>query len=175
MNLQSILIVCEGKTDKAFLTYLKFLFQPRNNTRITIKQRKIGGGSPQDIVSYAQKYRGAFSCRVALFDTDKTKKEIKKAEDLAQRNEIHILKIDVCLEKFLLQILNYTTRIHPDCKQYKKQLHEHYIPTTKMQQWREYQPILPKSLLIEQRKSIPILDEAIKYIQDGCPKSTTEK
>lgn len=171
MKRKFILIVCEGKIDRAFLIHLQSLFQSRtNNLQITVRQRKIGGGSPYDIVLYAMRTRRAFSCRIALFDTDRPKNEIQKAEQLARENEIHTLKVDVCLEKLLLQILGHRIRNYHSCEQYKKQFHKHYIPATKMQKSQEYKAMFPRPLLQKQRRNIPLLNTIINYIQHGCDK-----
>ncbi|MGI2178165.1 hypothetical protein [Shewanella frigidimarina] len=119
----TLLIVGEGIHDKAFLNYLKQVYDSRgNNQKVTV--HSADGGSPQDILKTTmKKYKHTdFNNTVILIDSDVT--ITQQTRDLARRSHIEIIEsTPVCLEGMLLCVLGLDVKVGESSDQCKSRLH----------------------------------------------------
>ncbi|TBR37399.1 RloB domain-containing protein [Marinomonas agarivorans] len=104
VKLSSLLIVCEGPHDKAFINHLKDLYDNRN-TGQKVKVESADGGSPRDILKSASKNKHAdYDKKYVLMDSDIP--VTQQDWDFARNHKIEIIQsTPCCLEGMLLDAL----------------------------------------------------------------------
>ena len=151
----SILIYCEGKTEVAFLKYIKSLFI--NGKIKTVRIKSEGGGSLSSIREIANRYKNylKFDEVYIFMDGDKiTPQDHLKTSDLISKP---------CIEGFFLKILQKTPpRTSSDCKKY---FENNYLNSKEKLAHYSYEQIFTKEMLNQIRQIIPLLDKIIKIFE----------
>lgn len=143
----TLLIVGEGIHDKAFINYLKHLYDSRDNNQ-KISVHSADGGSPNDILrTTMKKYKHTdFQKTYILIDSDVLINQ--QTRDLARRNKITLIEsTPVCLEGMLLTVLGEKVRLGDTSDACKARLHHRLDghPASKD----SYSILFPKTLLDE--------------------------
>lgn len=159
------LVYCEGADDCAFANHLKKMYSCESKIFVTIK---LGtGGSLVYLVEKASKITGNFGKRYVLadIDRDKAQAEISKAELLAQKYDITILKQIPCLEAILLLILGYKSLKNSSTKSCKTEFKTKYISEKHQTDSAHYAKLFPRNVLDKKRKKTLILDTLIRLFE----------
>lgn len=115
---RTLLIVGEGRDEKAFLMHIKQIFAPRGcNLKVSIKQ--AGGKGAQHVVDWTwrQAQNAAYDNVAVLLDTDTDWTDAVKKE--ARQRKIIVLTSDPRLEAMLLRIIGQVP--NGDARAMKKQ------------------------------------------------------
>ena len=149
--LHTVLLICEGKTEKAFLKHLQSLYIVRG-CGVAVKIISADGKGPEYIVNYTirRSHRIVSDRILTLLDTDiPITAEVRKK---ATQGNIQLIESSPCFEGLLLKILN--EQIPATSKQCKQSCKKHFpSPLTKQE---NYQNLTP-TLLEKRRKNIPEL------------------
>ena len=151
----TVLFVCEGKTEKAFLQHLKSLYISRG-CGVAVKIISAGGKGPEYIVDYAirRSHRIASDRILVLMDTDIP--ITTAARNKAAQHNIQLVESRPCLEGLLLRILDKP--ISATSKQCKRSCREYFDgPLTEQESYR----VLTRKLLKQQRNKIPGLNQLL--------------
>ncbi|MNG76315.1 hypothetical protein D3C79_348390 [compost metagenome] len=120
---KTILIVCEGVSDKKFLEKIKkFTVQRDGGLRVTIDES--GGGGPKGVLNRAINYPGQFDNKFMLIDSDiALTQEVVK---VSQRKNITIIQSKpFCLEGLLLKSKGFDREIR-DSQHAKQEMKNAY-------------------------------------------------
>lgn len=152
----------EGKTEDAFLKYIKSLYGRRPG--IFIKVNCGSGKSPKIVLDQAIR-NGAlqYDRRFIFLDTDVVwKQEVK---DKAKIKKIELIPSTPCTEGFLLSLIepNFNSTIHSS-KECKRLFHKKYLTKTEKLDHRNYKKLLPVKKLEFLRKKDKILDKIIRLM-----------
>jgi len=115
----TLLIVGEGAHEKAFLQYLKSLYDHRESGQ-TIKVDAASGGSPIEIIddTIRKNNHAEYDRKVILLDTDVVIKQ--QDRDKARKHKIELIEsTPICLDGMLLDLLGHNisaTSSATDCK-----------------------------------------------------------
>ena len=149
--LHTVLLICEGKTERAFLKHLQSLYIFRG-CGVAVTIISADGKGPEYIVNYTirRSHRIVSDRILTLLDTDiPITAEVRKKA--AQRN-IQLIESSPCFEGLLLKILN--ERIPATSKQCKQSCKKYFpSPLTKQENYQN----LTRTLLEKRRKNIPEL------------------
>jgi ribosomal protein L31E len=172
---KTILVVCEGPTDKTFLDYLKNLFMDKEKISIRVKESNGGGykGVLRKLFKIIKNIE--YNFYLIIVDSDRKKeekiisdigKELKENEMDNEKKEI-ILNIP-CLEGFLLKILEpkkeFSHLSSNECKNiFKKKLKiENILLDDKI-----CQKLFDKNVIKISEKKIKNLNKIIKIFKGG--------
>ncbi len=150
-RLHTVLLVCEGKTEKAFLQHLKSLYITRGSG-VAVKIISAGGKGPEYIVAHAirRSHRIASDRIRVLMDTDIPITAAVRSK--AAQHDIQLIESNPCLEGLLLKILDRP--VPSTSKQCKKICKECLIgPLTEKEGYGK----LPFELLEKRRRDVPEL------------------
>lgn len=166
---KTVLIYCEGKTEKIFVKYLQTLFAYKvkmKNRRIKIKEGY--GGSPLHLIYKVKNDPAIYKDKYIILDKDKKKEgEINNLEDTAKKHDIQLLWSVPCLEGLFLKILRDDFNEHSFSSVKCKSLFKHEY-NKEQDQWDKnlLEKCFPKEKLNVKRKTIPILEKMI-HIMEG--------
>lgn len=161
---KSILVIAEGFRDTNFMKYLDSLYTRSNKLNVIIRNGL--GGSATSIVQQAINTPGDYDKRVVVIDTDKSTKEMQSAYDLANENEILLIKNIPCIEATLINSYSGNQYELPkntgSCKKvYEKKI----LKSNKIESYSELRKIFPKNCLNEKRKTVLVLEEMISVME----------
>ena len=165
---QTILIYCEGKTEKIFVKYLYALFTSETqlkNRRIKIKEGD--GGGPLHLINKVKNDPASYSDKYIFLDMDKKSKiEIKNLEETARKNHIELIWSVPCLEGLFLKILkdNFNEKSFDSarCKSLFKNEYNKGQDSWDKDLLEKY---FSKMRLNTKKRTIPILKKIIHIIQ----------
>lgn len=162
---KTVLLVGEGRTEQAFLNYLKSLFLERD-AGINVKVEQAGGGSPDNVIDFARKrvQSAAYDQCLVLFDADIAVTRPTPAR--IGKTKMHYVRSMPCIEGLFLQILEHSgsspgTATSIVCK---KIFHDKYLNEKDKLDSARYGRIMPKGLLIERRKCHVELETVLKLL-----------
>lgn len=160
---KTILIYTEGLNEEIVLKYLRGLYSRNKDVAITIRRGK--GGTADGLVVQANKTQGAFDRRIVVLDNDKSKSEMQKARQEAEKRKIELFEHTPCLESVLLSILHkgqsFKNKSSSWCKQ---EFESRYLDRKKRGELDEYVKLFPKSLLDRQSSKISELKKLISLM-----------
>jgi hypothetical protein len=115
---KTLLIMCEGAADAAFVTHLKQLFEVRGSGwKITVDS--ANGKGARNVVNQAIRCVGAFDKKAVFFDIDVGYDEQTKTE--IKQHSLIELACEPCFEAVLLIILGQTVRANETSEKLKAQ------------------------------------------------------
>lgn len=155
---QTLLIVGEGASEKAFIGHLKSLYSTAAGPSISLIS--AGGKAPDGPIDEAISYKKQrkYDEIVVLLDKDIAWKKEKINE--AEYNNIKLVGSQPCLEGLLLKILDKS--VPDESKKCKTQL-QNMLPG-KSTESRSYASLFPKELLDKVRNKVKPLGTLISYI-----------
>jgi hypothetical protein len=160
---KTLLLVGEGKTEKAFLEHLCSLYcADRQGVAVTI--RNAYGGGPENVVDRAIRYSGNFSYdRVAvLMDTDRPWDD--ETRKRAKKNNITLIGSEPCIEGMLLGILEQAVPEGTSSKACKGIIQKK-LPNRDLTEKESYQPCFSRSTLESARSKIPALNRLLECLE----------
>ncbi len=154
--LHTVLLVGEGKTDCAFLKYIKSLYIGRG-CGVSVKVRNAHGKGPDYMVGYTIGQCNADYDRIAvLLDTDLQMSTATRKR--AKRRKIQVIGSTPCIEGLLLKILGkHVPETSAECKGQRGVT----LPA-QLTRPENYQEHFPRDLLDDRRGQVPELDELLK-------------
>lgn len=161
---KTALIVCEGKTEYAFMRYLKMCYCGRG-CGIQIKIEVRAEGSPQAIIKAAKKLLVGRAYNICLISMDTDIKWPSDRPKSSHRTKILYFGSSPCFEGFLLELISprkFTTWTSDRCK---KHFHRHYLFEDEKYVPDNYSRILPKKLLDKKRSGDQRLDNLIELFE----------
>lgn len=154
----------EGAHDTAFLEILKDYYL---NNSLRVEIRKGHGKDQSAIVQEAINRIGDYDRRIVVMDQDKSQAEMAKADDLASKNHIAVIRNYPCIEGVLIKILEPNKSINGmSPHELKAYFEKNYIPRTKRTNKDIYKSKFPKALLDEARKRVPELNNLIELFEE---------
>lgn len=157
------LVYCEGAEDKAFLDCLKPLYI---GDEYNVDVKRGTGGDQVHLVEEAIRKGEAYDEKYLKIDGDRDTAEMDSAEQLANEQELVILKTTPNIERLLINILEPTKNItswnSARCKSY---FERQYIPADKRTDVRAYKAIFTKAVLEAARARLTELEEVIRVFQ----------
>lgn len=161
---ESRLVYGEGAHDSTFLKLLREYYVDRQKLHVEVKGST--GGDQVSVVRDAKNELGDYSIRTVVMDNDRDVNEMRKADALAKKNGIRIIRNNPCGDRTLLGILEPDKNTNAMKSQHiKGYLQEHYIPENKRTSLEEYRRKVPKKLIDKARKKSKILDEIVKLFE----------
>ena len=157
---RTVLAVGEGETEKAFLNYLKSIYNTRDNG-VSVKIVYAGGGSPECVIGYAVKMNPKnYDESYIIMDKDLTCRPAYRRK--AASGRIEIIWCEPCIEAVFLRILgkDINPAIH-DSQHCKRTFEQNYLDENKKLVPEEYAQIFPRELLEERRGHVRELDAMI--------------
>ena len=158
----TVIIYCEGKTDKLFLQYLKKLYVDRGIKKITIKEKRGASRLSSNMEKIAQITGHDKKC-ILLDINNKKPQKIKELGEESTRNDIQLIWQEPCLEGVFLKILDKTLlkETSQKCKNifYKKHTNQTALTTVLLEK------LFTKTILNKKRKEIPELNQLIKIME----------
>lgn len=156
---ETVLVVGEGDTEKAFLDYLKSLYITRG-CGVSVTVRNAHGKGPMHVVDTAirQSKTGDYKVIAVLMDTDLPWTD--DVQKLARKHKVYLIGATPCIDGLLLQILDeQVPELSPRCKEV---LHArlHRKPFVK----EAYAQDFPKQLLDEKSLSVPALKKLLELM-----------
>lgn len=147
------LVVGEGPAELTMLRAVQSVY--KCDTPYRLKFESANGGSPIDIVKYAKnvmEYHKYDICTV-LIDSDIA--FCVKTKDIINRNKLNIIKSEpICLEGFLLKILNSQVPMGWDAPKCKSAIEKVYKAPYRFRDIKYYEPIFQKIKKDEQMNSV---------------------
>ncbi|MEK7721868.1 MAG: RloB domain-containing protein [Elusimicrobiota bacterium] len=163
---KTLLIFGEGLCEEMFLKHLRSLYSYNSGVAITI--RKGRGGNAQGIVIDAHRIPGAYNRKIVVFDNDKSESEINKARAEAKKRRIVLLENTPCLEFVLLSIVNGKP-VGQSSSWCKSEFESKFMGQAKRGEPSEYMKVFPKTLLDDQRATIPKLNRLVDIMEGNIP------
>jgi hypothetical protein len=165
------LIYTEGLHDSIFIGHLKTIYQSRFDEATPVITVKKGRGGTQDaIVKDAHLAPGAFDAKFVKLDSDRPAKEMLRADQLATKLNVTIVRSSPCLEAMLLNILDpgtdYTQMSAKSCKRTFERM---YIPSQHRGSVSRYRTIFGKSALDAARARVPDLNLIVEIFEADPP------
>jgi len=137
------LVVGEGPAELTMLRAIQSIY--KCSTSYKIKFESANGGSPVDIVKYAKnvmKYHSYDICTV-LIDSDIA--FCNATIKIINENNLNIIKSEpICLEGFLLQLMNVKVVAGWDATKCKASIEKNYKAPYKFRDIKYYEPIFQK-------------------------------
>ena len=159
------LVGSEGVHDKTFLDLLKCYYLPKKSS-LRVEIKKGHGKAQTEIVRDVVRNPGAYDKKMAVMDNDKPSSEMALADELAEANNVVVMRNTPCIEGVLIRILEPKKKLGGmSSQQLKDYFEEHYIPEKKRTDLVTYKKVFPKELLDEARKREPELDAMIKVME----------
>lgn len=159
---KTVLICCEGKGDKAFINYLKSLYNAGRESPPRVSARQSNGKGGSNVLATLF---GVMTCEkpdvaAALLDADCPPSRDEKKE--ATRRKVVQVNVEPCLEGLLLKVLDQPVpAISADCKRKLK-----LIDPGELFDEGFFPRILSKALLDRKRQVIPELDALIRCLSE---------
>lgn len=161
----TVLAIGEGETEKAFLQFLKGLYNKREDG-ISIKVNYAGGGDPECVIDHAIKmnpknYNRAF----VLLDKDLPCRQtyLKKA----RTNKLELIWCVPCIEGLFLKILepafDASVKTTADCK---RLFEGKYLSENEKLDPEKYARIFSFELFESRRMQVQELDQAIRFMTE---------
>lgn len=161
---KTTLIYSEGLNEEIVLKYIRGLYSRNKDIAVTIRRGK--GGTAYGLVIQANKTQGAFDRRIVVLDNDKSKSEMQKARQEAEKRKIELFEHTPCLESVLLSILHkgqsFKNKSSSWCKQ---EFESKHLDRKKRDELDEYTKLFPKSLLDKQSSKVPELKKLISLME----------
>jgi hypothetical protein len=157
---KTLLAVGEGKSDAAFLKYLRSIYCS-GGSGVTVTVRDASGKGPSNVIGTAigALRISSYDKKLCLLDTDLVWTEQNKSD--AKRKKIELIGSTPCLEGLLLQILGRAVPASsPDCKQQLK-----IITGKDMFDPDDYPANFGYAVLQNQRAHIPELDKLLRLFE----------
>ena len=152
----SIFICCEGKTELAFLKYIKSLYLAGDKKRIHIRSEDGGSLSSMQKTIEKQKNHLPIDKAYILLDGDQINSENIQSEN--------ILISEPCIEGFFLKIL---TGSKPQTSQEcKRKFEKEYLNRKDKLDHRAYKNIFRKDDLEKKRYDIPLLHAILEIFEE---------
>lgn len=150
---QTTLIVCEGDTEYAFLSYIKTVKGGGSN--ITI--RNAFGGEGESVLRKAIKERDGFDLVYAMFDADRIAS--KRTTELAKRRKIEMIINRPAIEGLLLRVLSrHVAGTTSECKSAISGI----VRGAKLTNIDAYYNLLPKEVIFDRARALPELERILK-------------
>ena len=161
---QTVLIYCEGKTEKIFVKYLQTLFASKAKINKRIKIKEGSGGSPLYLINKVKSEPASYNDKYIILDKDeKNRTEIKKFEETAKQNDIQLLWSVPCLEGLFLKILENNFPLNSaKCKSLFKNKYNNGQKHWDNNLLAKY---FPKTKLNVKKKTIPVLKKIIQIME----------
>lgn len=160
---KTLLIVCEGETEYAFVKYLKGSYFSRSSGHIQIENAY--GGDPTAILRYASKILAMrhFDRCLVVFDSD-------RMGSLSIPKNIHRTSVTAliprpCIENLFLRTIR-DTNIPNNTEQCKREFDKKYLGQRKKTDPATYAALFPMALLERRRHTITELDLLISIIKN---------
>lgn len=161
---KTLLIVCEGETEAAFVRYLKEQYNTRGcgvQVKIIVKNE----GSPEAIIKATRRWlKGrAYNQCLIIMDTDLPWPVNRPRK--SKNTEILYFQSSPCIEGFILGIINHPNQyLTWNTNQCKKDFHKLLTEDDKLDH-RKYIDILPLRLLEAKRTNIGKLHRLIMLLE----------
>lgn len=164
---KTYLIYCEGLEDEIFLKCLKKIYKNDELSTINIDVKTGAGGSQVHLVEEAIRKGQLYDKTIIKIDGDRGVSEMAKAEKLANKCNIIMLKSIPCTEKMLISILEPKKNINSwDTKQCKSYFEETYISSSQRTNLRTYLSVFTRNKLEKGRITSDGLDRIIKIFEN---------
>lgn len=152
---KSIFICCEGKTEVAFLKYVKSLYLDGRKKYVQIKS--AGGGGLRNIENTIEKHdtQGAFDQTFGFLDGDLI--------GISKVQKENILITKPCIEGFFLELLNQDKPVNS--KQCKKKFEVQFLNEKEKLNHKCYEKIFTKNQLEKIREENTLLDKLLKVFE----------
>ncbi|MCY4512228.1 MAG: hypothetical protein OXB86_00905 [Bdellovibrionales bacterium] len=151
----SIFICCEGKTEVAFLKYIKSLYIAGEQKSIRIKSANGGDILSMKRHTGEQKNHIHIDKDYILLDGDQIKSK--------NINEENVLVVQPCIEGLFLEILDRSKpRTSRKCK---KIFEKNYLNSKDKLHHKSYQTIFNKNKLENARSRLPLLNKILKIFE----------
>ena len=161
---KTLLIMCEGDADEAFIKHVKNLFEVRGGG-LRVTPASANGKGARHVVNQAIRHSGAFDTKAVFFDTDtgydeETKKKIKQ-------NGLIELVCDPCFEALLLDILDQKIRQNESATNLKRE----WKKFAKLQDGKvasyanAYENLFPKSVIEHAAQNISTLERILSLFK----------
>ncbi|HNT28630.1 MAG TPA: RloB domain-containing protein [bacterium] len=160
---RTLLIVCEGYTEHAFVRHLKETYFSRSNGHIAVQNAY--GGDPSSIIKKAEKILAsqAFDRCLLVFDSDRIGKT--KIPEKVCRTTVKSIIPRPCIENLFLRVLN-SKSIPRTTDLCKKEFDTKHLKKHKKTEPATYAILFPETLLEKKRGAITELDQLILIIQN---------
>jgi hypothetical protein len=163
---RTVIIVAEGSTEWAFLSYLKKLFLSRNSG-LSVKIENAHGGSPETIIATAKKFMSqrAYDRCLILMDMDRIWPQQRPQK--VGRTTLQYAGARPCIEGLLLTILKQPgiSAITATTDHCKRIFHQQVMTEDKKTTPSSYERYFTKTLLDNQRKACPELDIILSHLE----------
>jgi hypothetical protein len=161
----TILIVGEGRTEKAFLQYLQELYISREADK-TAKVQRAYGGSPEDVVWKAvslRKNRDYDYCYVLIDSIPEFKPDSELLNAMNLQPLIKILYSTPCIEGLFLDILEHRgfSKSGWNSEKCKSWFEKKYIPSDKKTDKRSYGRYFSKKVIEDRKIRIEELNKIV--------------
>ena len=152
----SIFICCEGKTELAFLKYIKSLYLARDKKRIHIRSEDGGSLSSMQKTIEKQKNHLLIDKAYILLDGDQIDSENVQSTD--------VLISEPCIEGFFLKILTDSKpRTSRECK---RKFEKEYLNKKDKLDHRTYKKHFREDVLERRRCDIPLLHTILEIFEE---------
>lgn len=161
---RTVLAIGEGKTEGAFLRFLKKRYCKIDNG-IAVKIIDARGGDPRCVIDYAikQTQNAEYDCVFVLLDADRPCPDTHKKK--ARKKNIELIWCRPCIESLLLQILepgfDGSTKTAVNCKQL---FETKYLDKKAKLEPENYEALFGLELLERRRSEISELNNIIKFM-----------
>ena len=164
--LQTVLIVGEGDTEKAFLDHLKRLYVTRG-CGVSVTVRNAHGKGPGNVIDATMRHakNGDFDIVAVLMDTDLPWTD--EIRNLACEHRICMVGATPCVDGLLLQILG--ERVPEQSKRCKDAFHARLGRKPFVRE--AYEPDFSKPLLNKKSATIPALGKLLALMAGQLPAS----
>ncbi len=160
---KTVLIIVEGFRDKLFIKHIQDLYL--RSSDIFVRVRNGMGGTADGLVEKTILDTAAVDCRFTFLDNDKPVTEMNIARKLAVENEIDLIECTPCIERLMLEILEYDSSSIPSSSLKCKKIFEGKFLNKGEDEDEIFKKIFPKKLLSYKRKTIPILNKLILIME----------
>lgn len=155
--IRTVLIVGEGKSEVAFLRYLKSIYHNRG-CGVTVKIKDAHGKGPEHVVKYSirQKRNAEYDLIMAFMDTDiRWTNALRKK---AKTYKVNLVGTEPCFEGLVLKIANENVpEACVDCKARCKELYGDVLKDEDC-----YDRVLPRELLDAKCNEIDALGKLVR-------------
>ena len=165
---ETVLIYCEGKTEKIFVKYLQALFASKANMKNRrVKITEGHGGSPFYLVHKVKNNPASYKDKYIILDKDKKKEgEINNLEKTAKKYDIQLLWSVPCLEGLFLKILRDDFNEHSfDSVKCKSLFKNEYNKGQDHWDKSLLEKCFPKKKLNVKKKTILVLEKMIQIME----------
>jgi hypothetical protein len=161
----TVLAIGEGETEKAFLQFLKGLYNRREDS-ISIKLAYAGGGNPECVIDHAIKLNPkTYDHAFVLLDQDVPCRPSYQTK--ARKNRLELIWCVPCVEGLFLKILEPAfyppTKTTSDCK---RLLEDKYLGEREKLDPEKYAKIFSRDLLEDRRGQVVELDRIVRLMTE---------